>query len=62
MKLAIIIVVAGILIDRILDMSKPKEIRIIRKEREKPEKEMLALPPKSPLDLPHRSGQSYLDI
>ena len=63
MKLAIIVVVAGILIDRFLSISNPKEVYIVRKEREKPEyKERPALPPKRPLDLPHRSGQSYLDI
>ena len=63
MKLAIIVVIAGILIDRILEASKPAEINIIRKESEKQEdKQLLALPPKRPLDLPAKSGQSYLDI
>jgi hypothetical protein len=59
MLLAIIIVMLGL----VIDSAKPETIEIRSTRKRTPQQsKQLALPPKGTLDLPERTGQSYLDI
>jgi len=47
----------------VIDSAKPETIEIRSTRKRTPQQsKQLALPPKGTLDLPERTGQSYLDI